>query len=333
MRTTSCFRSMPGRSTTRLLAVLASLTALVAAAAPASAYQPGVELFRFADRAIDESSGLAAASRRDDVTFTHNDSGDTARFFAVDRRGCTLARYVLSGAKATDWEDMARGPRGGRSTLWLGDIGDNAAARNEIAVYAVTEPDTTRLPKRTTGACGTASTTTVSWTRFRLAYPSDHGPRDAETLLAHPVSGQLFVVSKVLDGPAVLYAAPRTLSTTTLNRLTAAATVYVPPGPSWSSSPEPGVNTAGRFTPTGGAIAPDATRVVIRTYTDAWEWVAPSDPSGQRDVARAFGLTAVPTLVALPSTEQGEAITYNRKGDSLLTSTEGLRAPVHLIAG
>ena len=42
-----------------------------------------------------------------------------------------------------DWEDMARGPdEEGRSSLWLGDIGDNNAVReNGLLVHRVLEPE------------------------------------------------------------------------------------------------------------------------------------------------------------------------------------------------
>ncbi|MGV3721407.1 MAG: hypothetical protein ACO1SX_10910, partial [Actinomycetota bacterium] len=83
-------------------------------------------LCRFQDAAINESSGLAASSRSNEYFFTHNDSGDDARFFAVDRRGRTLATFRVAGADNEDWEDMARGrDAAGRPVLLLGDIGDN----------------------------------------------------------------------------------------------------------------------------------------------------------------------------------------------------------------
>ena len=102
------------------------LAALVSAVLLAGGYADGTLLFRFQDSRITESSGLVAGSRSD-LLFTHNDSGDVARFFAVDRTGRTRATYRLRGVQARDWEDIARGPGG---TLWLGDIGDNSASRD-----------------------------------------------------------------------------------------------------------------------------------------------------------------------------------------------------------
>src|SRR4051812_38520627 len=111
--------------------LLPLLVLLAVAVLPAGASAAPTPLFTLRDPQIAESSGIAATSARDDVVFTHNDSGNTARFFAVDPYGCTIGVFTAPGVTATDWEDMARGP--GRS-LWLGDVGDNDATRDEIAV-------------------------------------------------------------------------------------------------------------------------------------------------------------------------------------------------------
>jgi hypothetical protein len=88
---------------------------LVEAARPAvEAYDPEVELFRFRDKRIAESSGVVASSMQDKVVFTHNDAGDTARFFSVDSFGCALVTFTLKGADAIDWEDMVRTIPAGR---------------------------------------------------------------------------------------------------------------------------------------------------------------------------------------------------------------------------
>lgn len=267
--------------------------------------------FTFADPRIDESSGLVSASRSD-VVFTHNDSGDDARFFAVGPDGATRTTYVLPGVQARDWEDIARGPdERGRSSLWLGDIGDNNGLReNGILVHRVREP----VP----GA--SRSVTTEQPTSFRLRYPD--GPQDAETLLVHPRTGRLLVVAKPFVGPASVFAAPERLDPDGPNQLTRIGAVDVdrtgtPGGP-------PGLGGLGQTLVTAGDIAPDGSRVAIRTYTDVYEWTVEGD-----DVAGA--LTGTPTVTALPATAQGEGLAYSADGRSLLTSTEGARAPVHRV--
>ena len=95
-----------------------------AAAAPGS-YAPASRVCALADARITESSGLASSSRSDEVFFTHNDSGDEPRVFAVGRNGETLTTLTVPGAANLDWEDIARGPDDhGTSCLYIGDIGD-----------------------------------------------------------------------------------------------------------------------------------------------------------------------------------------------------------------
>jgi hypothetical protein len=84
--------------------------------------------FSFADPRIAESSGLVVSSSGE-LVYTHNDSGDEARVFAVGLDGRTRTTWTLPGVQTRDWEDVARGPdEQGRSCLWLGDIGDNSAS-------------------------------------------------------------------------------------------------------------------------------------------------------------------------------------------------------------
>jgi hypothetical protein len=288
-----------------------------ASATPVPSGQQVTELFRFQDPAVVESSGVASSTRRNDVVYTHNDSGDRPRFFAVDRQGCTIATYTLRDAEAVDWEDMAAArDRSGRGRLWFGDIGDNFSTRSDgVTVYRVDEPKPP--PKRgTTGeACAPApAERPLGATRFDLRCAD--GPHDAETLLVQPGTQRVFVVTKDLSGAnAVLYAAPRKLRSGAVQVLERVADVTLTPG-----TPDPGVIT-------GGDSSPDGKRLVLRTYTEAFEWRIPDG-----DLRAALAET--PTRIALPETPQGEAIAYTRRGDALITTSEkppGTDPPVYRI--
>src|SRR6185369_14434409 len=149
-------------SAARASALALALPALLGATAVVT--EPAHAAFRWRDDRIAESSGLAAATREPAVWFTHNDSGDVARVFAVGADGRTLATYRLAGAEAIDWEDMAAAPAAdGTPTLWLADIGDNDARRDSVTVYAAPEP----LVRR--GGDGTERT--LPATAYRLRYP------------------------------------------------------------------------------------------------------------------------------------------------------------------
>lgn len=119
-------------------AAIAAVTGLLAASAPAAGgYGPARVACLLSDPRITESSGVASASWADGVIWTHNDSGDEPRFYAVNTGTCTvMAVYDVTGAQAVDWEDMTRSG----TSLHFGDIGDNDARRASVTVYDVPEP-------------------------------------------------------------------------------------------------------------------------------------------------------------------------------------------------
>lgn len=106
--------------------------------------------------AINESSGLARSRRHPGVYWTHNDSGDTARIFAIRRDGSLVKPagvaesdykgIEVEGASNVDWEDIAADEQG---HLIIEDCGNNANKRRNLAVYIVNEPDPERDLKAT----------------------------------------------------------------------------------------------------------------------------------------------------------------------------------------
>src|SRR6185295_9973799 len=107
----------------------------VVCAAFAATFAPGREIARF-PASLNEISGMGQSRSNPDIFWVHNDSGDMPRVYAVNRSGKLVGTYRLEGANAEDWEDMAIGPApGGRSYLYLADIGDNSAQRKSIRVY------------------------------------------------------------------------------------------------------------------------------------------------------------------------------------------------------
>lgn len=94
---------------------------------------------------INESSGIVASRTHDDVFWTHNDSGDDPRIFAIRRDGSPIipqwARQtegiLIGDAQNVDWEDIAID---GAGNLWIGAFGNNGNARKDLAVYRLPEP-------------------------------------------------------------------------------------------------------------------------------------------------------------------------------------------------
>lgn len=227
--------------------------------------------------------------------YVHEDSGSEPVVTALTATGKVKARYDL-GVDARDWEDMAAGPEG---TLLLADIGDNSGKRtNGVLVHRIAEP--------------TGSSKEVTPTSFRLKY--EDRPQDAETLLVHPRTGQVLVVTKDVFGQSV-YAAPQPLAAGTLRKVASVRTKLTgtPGGPVLAA--------ASQRVLTGGAVSPDGKRIVLRTYTDAYVYDVPGD-----DLIAAFD--SDPEVIALPESKQGEAITWSPDGASLVVTGEGVRALV-----
>ena len=79
---------------------------------------------------VTESSGIAASLCQPKVFWTHNDSGDDAFIFAMGENGKNLGTYRVTGARNSDWEDIAsyKSPDG-TCYLYIGDIGNNKLER------------------------------------------------------------------------------------------------------------------------------------------------------------------------------------------------------------
>jgi hypothetical protein len=93
---------------------------------------------RIASPQIGESSGLVKSRTHPGVFWTHNDSGDEPRIFAITARGELIREIPVEGARNVDWEDIAIDDAG---HLYLADVGNNLNRRRHLKVYRVPEPD------------------------------------------------------------------------------------------------------------------------------------------------------------------------------------------------
>jgi hypothetical protein len=263
------------------------------AACGCDAYSQPVLLGNIDATILPELSGLAASRSHAGVLYAHNDSGDAARFFALRDSAVLLGEFDLFGATAVDWEDIAVGPCPSGTCVFLGDTGDNDIKRAEYAVYRVAEPDPT-------AAAGMKQT--VPYTRFRFIYPD--GPHNAETLLVHPTTGDVYVVTKVGGYAAHVYRLPSDAKPDTLTTLVAIGPLGLPA--------EAGVVTA-------GDIAPCGTRVILRTYGALYEFRVPAGGPFEAVFAMAGSSVPVGSLIDEP---QGEAVAYAPSGFGYYTASE-----------
>lgn len=267
-----------------------------------------------------EISGLAANRTNAGVLWAHNDSGDSARVFAMDASGAHLATYTLDGAGAVDWEDMAVGPSASRdaSELYLGDIGDNARARPEVVVYRVREPAVDRGAAPVVGMLAGVE-------KLTLRYPN--GAHDAETLIVDPVSGDLIIVTKDAGGSQIFRASGTIdASSTTMLELVGRVDFSLLKRRTEFAADAPPLARAGGALATGGDISPDGGVIAIRTYSAVWLW--------SRTPGKSIGeaLTAPPCEAPLAAEQQGEAIAFDADGRGYVTVSEGANPPLHHFA-
>ncbi len=265
-------------------------------------------LGKLTDKRLTESSGLAYSHLMPGVLWTHNDSGDGPYVFAINLKGETIARCTVSGAVNKDWEAISIGPgANGKPALYIGDIGDNNFNRNDTAIYRIPEPkiNTTKSEEELT---------TVPAEKFPYRYPD--GSHNCETLLVHPKTGEVFLITKMPDGVSRIYAFPMPLranATVTLKKL---GTVTFPSGFS-------GRLADAEHLVTDGAFSPDGRHVILRNYLTAYEWdIAPNQSLSDALKGRRRQRT-------IPFVVQGESITYRPDGKAVYITSEKKHAPLY----
>lgn len=244
---------------------------------------------------VDEASGIVASTLNPEVYWVHNDSGDSARAFAVSSTGKLRATLKFDpGTTPLDIEDMAIEDTASGSFLYFGDIGDNDVARPSLTIHRVREPKLT----------GTSAVTLTADVETMTVKYGD-APHNAETLLFDPLTKDLLIVTKVTFGKAQVHrVGPFAAGTTATTTKIASIPVAVA---------------------TGGAISRDGTQIAVRNYgLNAFLWTrAPGE-----DLATTFARTSCTIPVATEG--QGEAFAFLPDASGYITVSEGSKQPLHL---
>lgn len=269
---------------------------------PKSAYGAPRITGRIESKDITESSGLAASRCQPDVLWTHNDSGGGPFIYAIDTKGKSLGTWTVTGAKMTDWEDIAgfKGPKG-ECFVYIGDIGNNSRVRGEFTIYRVREPLASDGSSSKKDPLETAQADSL-----RFSYPDFR--HDAETLMVHPETGAIYVMTKRISGAAAVYKIEPNFDggTQQAKRLADISVPAIPNG----------------FL-TGGSISPDGKRAVICDYFGAYELVL---PDGVKDFDEIWSEKA--SIISLGEREQGEAVAYSADGNSIFATSEKKNSPI-----
>ena len=254
---------------------------------------------------ITESSGIAASRCQSDVLWTHNDSGDDAFIYAINAKGDPLGTWMVEGARNADWEDIATfKDRTGKCFVYIAETGNNKLKRPDHIVYRIIEP-TVGPDDASSSRTKPLDTSTAESLRF--IYPDFD--QDAETLLVHPETGVIYVVTKRVSGPAGVYRVRSEFSSPDTPKAESVGKLSVPAIPNGFL--------------TGGDISPDGRYLIVCDYTRAYEYELPSN-------AGDFGViwSQEPTTIELGSRKVGEAICYSHDGTSLFSTSEGEGSPL-----
>lgn len=235
---------------------------------------------------LNEISGMAASVNTPGYFWVHNDSGDKPVVYCINEKAELTQTLNVDGATHRDWEDIAvtKDPVDGKARIFIADIGDNAAVYDYNTIYILIEPEL--LPGQVPVAGPVQKIT------FRYA----DGQRDAETLLADPLSGDLFVVSK-REQNVGLYRIPYPYNVRDTLLLEKSLTLP--------------------FTQiVGGDISFNGKDIALKNYFTVYYW--------QRNPSRSITETlATPAMLTSYTAEaQGEALCWKNDGKAFYTISE-----------
>ncbi|MFG3688686.1 hypothetical protein [Micromonospora sp. NPDC047740] len=269
------------------VALAAPVTASALAAAPK-------KKCTIEDKRLRELSGLVATTSGYVVINDGSEQDSLKKVFYLDAK-CKIAKEPVrySGDGPFDTEDLALGPDG--KTLWIADTGDNVTSktrRERVAVWTM-PLDGSKRP-----------------VLHRLSYPGNE-PHDAEALLIGDDNLPL-IITKDTSGKSEIFTPEAKLKSgdTDPVPMKKVGEVTLP-----TTNTENKYGRAGRLLVTGAARSADGTKVVLRTYADAFEF----DVAGG-DIVKAI-TTGKPRVTPLAD-PFGEAISYTPDGKLFVTVSD-----------
>jgi len=267
--------------------------------------------------ALGEISGIAASTRRDDLLWVINDSGNRNQLHALAASdGSLLASISVTGISNTDWEDLAAFALDGQHWLLIADVGDNQARRRYAHLYLLPEPEL-HAASPPPAEVGISAETVFSYAG---------GARDVEAVAVDVVRREVLLVSK-RDQPPGVYTLPLQLhrsSPPLLAQRIASVSGLLPPTEAdrvryGRYQPYVAQPTALDIHSSGSTVS-----ALLLTYKHAYLFQRQFDEDWQQ-------AWRTPQVIGIPPMPQTEAVAFDRMGCSLWVTTEQLPAALHRI--
>lgn len=253
---------------------------------PTDKFAPGKRVTRLEHKQLGEISGGAASVSNPGLMWVHNDSGNPAEIFLIDKDLNILLTCDLT-VDNRDWEDIAVGPGpvDGKSYVYVGEIGDNNSRYLHKIIYRFEEPVWDKTKKK------------ISISSFdTITFLLEDKKKDTETLLVDPESKDLYIVSK-REEPVTLYQLTypyRTDTVVTAKKLGSLPLTQI----------------------VGGDISPDGKQVLLKNYEHVYYWET------KKHIPIHDLLKQKPFEVPYELEPQGEAIMWARDGTGFYTISE-----------
>lgn len=275
--------------------------ALAAAGAGEIQYGPARESGTLANPLLVESSGIVAGRANPGLFWSHNDSGDQPRLYAVGPAGEDRGTYQILGVVNKDWEDISAARINEVDYLILADTGDNDQTKTAHWLYFVAEPkiQATANPPQRPIALRPALV-------LSFRYPDQ--PHNCEAVAYDPSSHSILLATKTIFGSASIFRIP---VPTDFSQVAAVAPELI--ARIW-------VNAV-----TAMDISPDGRRLLLGTYGPAYEYTRADNETWLSALARP------PRKLSMPRRPQGEGLCYGPDGRSIHLTSEGKSSAFWLV--
>jgi hypothetical protein len=245
----------------------------------------GEKIVELDNKKLQELSGLAASAANKGMLWTHNDSGNGNEIFLVDQNLNIKLTCKLKDVINRDWEDIAvgPGPEKGVNYIYVAEIGDNMAIFPYKNIYRFREPKVGKEKEITISDFDTIV--------FKLADKR----KDTEALAVHPVTKNIYVVSK-RENPVHVYEIPYPYSVK--DTLTAQSVATVPYSQVVAAD-----------------FSVDGKEFIMKNYDNIFYWNV-----GSSSLINA--LKKSPAILEYKPEPQGESLTFARDGSGFFTISE-----------